>query len=81
MIPMRVDLLLQATKMVSDDVFGPQITLADIASELRKVMGRDPLRAERAVGALYGGVFKRKESARNPWVHPDTGVQLVVDDT
>ena len=36
--------------------------------------------AERAVGAMYGGMFKRKESARNPWTHPDTGEQLRVQD-
>ena len=48
--------------------------------ELRHVMRADPVRAERAVGAMYGGMFKRKESARNPWTHPDTGEVLVVDD-
>ena len=78
---MKLDLLLQATQMAMDDVFGaPRITVDDLVRELRHVMRADPVRAERAVSAMYGGMFKRKESARNPWAHPDTGEVLVVDD-
>jgi len=63
----KYDLLEQAMR----EVFGPpSITLADIERELRKAMRHDPIRAERAVGSLYGGVFKRKEAALNPWTRP-----------
>ena len=81
MIPPRLDLLVKVTQMATDDVFGvSRITVDDLVRELRHIMRADPVRAERAVGAMYGGMFKRKESARNPWTHPDTGEQLRVQD-
>ncbi len=64
MLPLRREILQQ----VFDQVFGaPQITVADIADELRKMLRHDPMKAESAVGSLYGHVFKRKEAALNPW--------------
>jgi hypothetical protein len=38
----------------------PHITLHDMAETLRK-MAREPLDAERKVGAMYGHVFRNKE--------------------
>lgn len=50
----------------------PCLTLRDIEEELRKV-ARSPEHAERLVGNLYGGVFKKKEAvydaAGGRWPH------------
>jgi len=42
-------------------MLNPSLTLAEIERGLRQVFARDPVRAERAVGNLYGQVFKNKE--------------------
>lgn len=68
MIPMRWDRLAQVLDAVFD---APQMTIADIAYQLRKMMRSDPIKAEYAVGTLYGQVFKRKEAALNPWTPPE----------
>lgn len=44
-------------------VLAPKATLADLARELRSMYAADPLKAERAVGYLYGRVFRKAEDA------------------
>lgn len=50
---MRRDLL--------EAVLSPRIGVQDIARELRKALRHDPMKAEHAVGTLYGQVFRNKE--------------------
>jgi hypothetical protein len=38
-----------------------RLTLKDVEEGLRMVFAADPLRAERAVGQMYGHVFKKRE--------------------
>ena len=40
----------------------PQLTLRGVEDGIRQVLRHDPMKAERAVGALYGGAFKNKEA-------------------
>jgi hypothetical protein len=64
---------------VLDEVLGPpQITVKDIADQLYIIMRNDPdpMRASRAVGSLYGQVFRRKEAALNPWTPPEGYVDV-----
>jgi hypothetical protein len=58
-VRVKIDLLRQ----IFEDLSTPflRITLRDIEGTLRKAMAHDPERAERAVGVLYGGVFKNRE--------------------
>jgi hypothetical protein len=51
----RLDLLL--------DVIAPRITHRDVERELRKMMRTDPMRAERAVGQMYGHAFRKAEES------------------
>lgn len=44
-----------------EQVLSPRITVADIARTLRHTMRHDPVKAEHAVGTLYGQVFRNKE--------------------
>ena len=55
---MRFDILQQ----MFDGVFNQPITHADIARELRNVLRNDPMKAERAIGYMYGYAFKMAES-------------------
>jgi len=50
-------------QQILDTVLPPRsagITLRDVENGLRKVI-RDPMKAERAIGTLYGSAFKKKE--------------------
>ena len=53
---MRPELLQQ----LIGEMFTPAITLKNVEDGLRKVI-RDPMKAEQAVGSLYGSIFKKKE--------------------
>jgi hypothetical protein len=67
---MKRELLTQLLR----EAYGPaEFSVRNIADELRKILRNDPdpMRAERAVGTLYGSVFKRREAALNPWTPPD----------
>ena len=56
---MRFDLLQQFLAQI----LAPRITHRDIEREIRKVLARDPMKAERAVGAMYGYAFRKAEEA------------------
>jgi len=59
---------------LSDGLSVRQLTLRDVEDGLRQILRKDPMKAERAVGALYGGVFKNKEirydAAGGRWLEP-----------
>lgn len=52
---MRLDLLQQ--------LLAPRITHADIEREIRKLYRNDPVKAEQAVGQMYGYAFRKAEEA------------------
>jgi hypothetical protein len=58
MLPLRRDLFEQLMEAVSPT---PQITLAMVAEQVRVVLRHDPMKAERAVGQMYGYAFKKRE--------------------
>ena len=41
------------------------ITISAVARELRHALRNNPLKAEQAVGHMYGHIFKRKEALRD----------------
>ena len=44
-----------------EHILNPKPTLADVERGLREVLRGDPIKAEKAVGILYGKVFRNKE--------------------
>jgi len=65
---MKADLFMKLTCMVNGV---GSVTVSDVARELETLCRKDPMKAARAVGALYGATFKRKEAALNPWTPPE----------
>jgi hypothetical protein len=62
MIPMKFELLQQVIDKVLGAPKVPRITVRDVEDGLREVFRHDPLRAERAIGNMYGYMFKKKEA-------------------
>lgn len=63
MSPPKLSLLLRVLDAVRPPRRMP--TLRDVENGLRDVLRHDPLKAERAIGQMYGNAFKKAEAAYN----------------
>lgn len=44
-----------------EQLLAPRITMRDIEDGLRTVFARDPMKAEAAIGQMYGHYFRKRE--------------------
>ena len=60
MIPMKRDLF---DLMIHEVFIKPRLPKPrELENAIRQILAHDPMRAERAVGSLYGSLFKRAEA-------------------
>lgn len=43
-------------------VLAPRVTISEMESTIRRALHDDPMNAEKAVGRMYGYVFRKKEA-------------------